>query len=250
MEGTSQYKIPAEELVERARGRLTEKIGVITARKGRRRPGYGSGTRAVQVADGDIVYRNFPEWCLFFRQDPVPGRIMRSETVLSCDCIMKESALDPSSRGCRYADCIRKGCDFCRGAYKNIGGYMELRGRFRQVERFWTRHADKFTNGMPIWPRQIEPFSTVPCRKTPRGGILSALTCVTCGTVRRRFRRGATADGSSRDRRRLIRSVRRPPTGGSRTKSRPRRICAACRACRFTRRHAWYAGTSAGITSD
>lgn len=158
MEGTSQYKIPAEELVERARERLTEKIGVITARKGRRRPGYGSGTRAVQVADGDIVYRNFPEWCLFFRQDPVPGRIMRSETVLSCDCIMKESALDPSSRGCRYADCIRKGCDFCRGAYKNIGGYMELRGRFRQVERFWTRHADKFTNGMPIWPRQIEPF--------------------------------------------------------------------------------------------
>lgn len=142
--------------------RLREKIKVITGRRGRARPGFGADVRAIRTLDGDTVYRNIPEWCSYSGRDVLnnydPDRSIGGGTPLSCDCIMKESATDPSSRGCRYTDCVNRGCDRCGGAYKNVGGYMELRSRFRAAARFYSGKAPATGGDRRIWPRWVEPF--------------------------------------------------------------------------------------------
>lgn len=139
--------------------RLDEKTQAIVASKGRSRPGLRCGVRTVRTAYGDSVHRIIPEWCSYFMQNPVKddnfGRPLHNIiTVLSCDRIMKDSALDPKAR-CRYTDCIRIGCDHCGGPYKNIGGYMKMRRRFREAERYLLlpRHDRNL-----IWSRRIEPY--------------------------------------------------------------------------------------------
>lgn len=129
------WDVAAGDFAEHARRRLHDKISVITGRKGRRRPGFGCRVEAVRVLDGGYtVYRNIPEWCLYSGRGIVDdyecGRPLYRVSPLSCDRIMKDSAIgafghtfihDPSSIGCRYTDCVNRGCVNCRGAYKGVG---------------------------------------------------------------------------------------------------------------------------------
>ena len=149
-----------------ARRWLHDKISAITERKGRRRPGFGCRVEAVRVLDGGYtVYRNIPEWCSYSGRlgalnDYKKDRPLYSVSPLSCDRIMKDSAIgafkDAPSVGCRYTDCVNRGCANCRGAYKGVGAFMELRGRLREAGGFYSgkRPADD----LPAWPLLVETF--------------------------------------------------------------------------------------------
>lgn len=166
------WNVAAGDFAEHARRRLHDKISVITGRKGRRRPGFGCRVEAVRVLDGGYtVYRNIPEWCLYSGRGIVDDyecghRPLYRVSPLSCDCIMTDSAIgafghtfihEPTSIGCRYTDCVNRGCVNCRGAYKGIGAFMELRERLREASHSYSskRPADAWVNS---WPLCVESF--------------------------------------------------------------------------------------------
>ena len=169
------WNVAAGDFAEHARRRLHDKISVITGRKGRRRPGFGCRVEAVRVLDGGpyTVYRNIPEWCLYsgrgivddYEDRRCDGPLYRVSP-LSCDRIMTDSAIgafghtfihEPTSIGCRYTDCVNRGCANCRGTYKGVGAFMELRGCLRDAGHFYSnkRSADAWVNS---WPLCVEPF--------------------------------------------------------------------------------------------
>ena len=164
-------KRAAGDFAEHAKRRLHDKISVITGRKGRRRPGFGCRVEAVRVLDGSYtVYRNIPEWCLYSGRGIVDDyecdRPLYRVSPLSCDRIMTDSAIgavghtfihEPTSIGCRYTDCVNRGCVNCRGAYKGVGAFMELRERLREAGHFYSskRSADAWVNS---WPLRVESF--------------------------------------------------------------------------------------------
>ena len=167
------WNVAAGDFAEHARRRLHDKISVITGRKGRRRPGFGCRVEAVRVLDGGpcTVYRNIPEWCLYSGRGIVDDyecghRPLYGVSPLSCDRIMTDSAIgafghtfihEPTSIGCRYTDCVNRGCVNCRGAYKGVGAFMELRERLRDAGHFYSskRSVAAWVNS---WPLCVESF--------------------------------------------------------------------------------------------
>ena len=164
------WDVAAGDFAEHARRRLHDKISVITGRKGRRRPGFGCRVEAIRVLDGGYtVYRNIPEWCLYSGRGIVDdyecGHRYRVSP-LSCDRIMKDSAFgafghtfihEPTSIGCRYTDCVNRGCVNCRGAYTGVGVFMELRRCLREPGHFYSGKRSAAA-GVNSWPLCVEPF--------------------------------------------------------------------------------------------
>ena len=163
------WNVAAGDFAEHVRRRLHDKISVITGRKGRRRPGFGCRVEAIRVLDGGYtVYRNIPEWCLYSGRGIVDDYECGHRPLyrVSCDPIMTDSAIgafghtfihEPTSIGCRYTDCVNRGCVNCRGAYKGVGAFMELRERLREASHSYSskRSADAWVNS---WPLCVESF--------------------------------------------------------------------------------------------
>lgn len=98
---------------------LAEKAEYIRGRRGRRSAWSGCVMARIMTRDGRgrpvPAYCIRPAWC-------AEDLSARHPAYRLCDCMEKDSAVGRRT-ACRYTDCMKARCPYCRGVYRGFGGF-------------------------------------------------------------------------------------------------------------------------------